>query len=144
MPYLDKAIPAIADKAAVARLLHTRVSVFSEIPERVGFLAVLPDYDVSIYTNKKNKTTPESCAAILAAAIPALESCEEWQGDKLFELLKGLAEAQGVKSGAVMWAVRIAVAGVSITPGGATELMEILGKDESLARMKAGLAKLQG
>ena len=58
MPYLDKAIPAIADKAAVARLLHTRVSVFSEIPERVGFLAVLPDYDVSIYTNKKNKTTP--------------------------------------------------------------------------------------
>ncbi len=144
LPYLDKAIPAIADKAAVARLLHTRVSVFSEIPERVGFLAVLPDYDVSIYTNKKNKTTPESCAAILAAAIPALESCEEWQGDKLFELLKGLAEAQGVKSGAVMWAVRIAVAGVSITPGGATELMEILGKDESLARMKAGLAKLQG
>lgn len=144
MPYLDKAIPAIADKAAVARLLHTRVSVFSEIPERVGFLAVLPDYDVSIYTNKKNKTTPESCAAILAAAIPALESCEEWQGDKLFELLKELAEAQGVKSGAVMWAVRIAVAGVSITPGGATELMEILGKDESLARMKAGLAKLQG
>ena len=142
MPYLNAAIPSIADKAAVARLLHTRVSVFSEIPEKIGFLAALPDYDTALYANKKNKTTPESCAAILDAAIPALEDCENWQGDALFELLKQVAADLGVKSGAVMWAVRIAVAGVPVTPGGATELMEILGKEESLARLKAGRAKL--
>lgn len=142
MPYLNAAIPSIADKAAVARLLHTRVSVFSEIPEKIGFLAALPDYDTALYANKKNKTTPESCAAILDAAIPALEDCENWQGDVLFELLKQVAADLGVKSGAVMWAVRIAVAGVPVTPGGATELMEILGKEESLARLKAGRAKL--
>ena len=142
MPYLNAAIPSIADKAAVARLLHTSVSVFSEIPEKIGFLAALPDYDTALYANKKNKTTPESCAAILDAAIPALEDCENWQGDALFELLKQVAADLGVKSGAVMWAVRIAVAGVPVTPGGATELMEILGKEESLARLKAGRAKL--
>ncbi len=142
MPYLETAVPNIADKAAVARLLHTRVSVFSEIPEKIGFLAALPEYDTALYTNKKNKTTPESCAAILDAAIPALESCGSWQGDAMFELLKQVAADLGVKSGAVMWAVRIAVAGVPVTPGGATELMEILGKEESLARLKAGRAKL--
>ena len=142
MPYLEQTIPNVENKKAVAALLQSRVAVFSEIPEKIGFLAKLPEYDVSLYTNKKNKTTPESCAAILDAAIPVLEQSEDWSSPALFEELKALAEKEGVKSGAVMWAVRIAVAGVSVTPGGATELMEILGKEESLARLKAGRAKL--
>lgn len=142
MPYLEQAIPNVEDKKAVAALLQSRVAVFSEIPEKIGFLAQLPEYDIELYTNKKNKTTPEGCAAILDAAIPVLEQCSDWTSPVLFEQLKAVAEQQAVKSGAVMWAVRIAVAGVSVTPGGATELMEILGKEESIARLKAGRAKL--
>lgn len=142
MPYLEQAIPNVENKKAVAALLQSRVSVFSEIPEKIGFLAQLPEYDIELYTNKKNKTTPEGCAAILDAAIPVLEQCSDWTSPVLFEQLKAVAEQQEVKSGAVMWAVRIAVAGVSVTPGGATELMEILGKEESIARLKAGRAKL--
>lgn len=142
MPYLNNAIPNVENKKAVAALLQSRVSVFSEIPEKIGFLAQLPEYQPDLYINKKNKTTLEGCAAILDAAIPALEQCGEWNNAALFENLKALAEKLEVKSGAVMWAVRIAVAGVSVTPGGATELMEILGKEESLKRLKIGREKL--
>ena len=142
MPYLEKAIPNVENKKAVATLLQSRISVFSEIPQKIDFLAELPEYDIQLYTNKKNKTTPEVCKEILDKVIPCLEQAEQWDSPALFELLKEFAEQQGVKSGVVMWAVRIAVAGVSVTPGGATELMEILGKEQSLARLKIGQSKL--
>ena len=93
--------------------------------------------------NKKNKTTKELCAEILEYAVPALKEITDWKNDVLFEELKKIAEEKGVMAGAVMWAVRIGVSGLSVTPGGATELMEILGKDESLNRLNKSLEKLK-
>ena len=102
----------------------------------------LPEFDAELYVNKKNKTTAETAKTVLDAAVPLLENTAAWDNDSLFELLKGLAETLELKAGAVMWVVRIAVSGMSVTPGGATELMTVLGKDESIARLKHSLAKL--
>ena len=93
--------------------------------------------------NKKNKTTIEQCADIIEYSLPKLKDVSDWSNDTLFELLKGIAEEKGVKAGAVMWAIRIGVSGLAVTPGGATELMEILGKDESIKRLETSLEKIR-
>lgn len=108
----------------------------------VDFVAERLPLDLSAYTNKKNKTTPELCRQILLEVQPQLDACQDWQNDVLFALLKAYAEASGIKAGAVMWAVRIAVARKMVTPGGATELMEVFGKQESLARIELALQEL--
>lgn len=131
-----------ANPDALMRLIHTRISTLAEIPEKVAFIAKLPDYDCQLYVNKKNKTTVEKAIAILEKAIPILEAVEDFTNDTLYEALLQAAKDMGLKAGAVMWVVRIAAAGVAVTPGGATELLEILGKEESLTRLKAGYEKL--
>lgn len=126
----------------LAALLHTRVCTFNEAADMVDFVAERLPLDLSAYTNKKNKTTPELCRQILLEVQPQLDACQDWQNDALFALLKAYAEASGIKAGAVMWAVRIAVARKMVTPGGATELMEVFGKQESLARIELALQEL--
>ncbi len=142
LPYIDSVCPPNVDRAMLCGLLHGRTAVFSEIPEAVRFTAERLPLDASLYFNKKNKTTPESCAGILACVLPELEGAASWTNDELFALLKAYSEAKGVKAGAVMWAVRVAVARQAVTPGGATEIMAVLGREESLDRIRLALGEL--
>ena len=100
------------------------------------------DMDSSLYTNKKNKTTPENCREVLADCIDVLKGVDNWDNDTLFAILKEYAEKTEKKAGAVMWAIRIAVARQGITPGGATELMEVLGKNETIERIELAISEL--
>lgn len=141
-PFWAEELKPYADNARLCAMIQSRIDTLPQVNEKAAFVLGLPDYDISLFTNKKNKTDAVISKAILEQAIPALEAAPEWNNDALFALLKAQAEQQGLKAGAVMWAVRIAVSGMAVTPGGATELMEVLGKEESIKRLKAGLAKL--
>ncbi len=141
LPFLHAEIPAHINKEKMLLLLHGRISKLSEIDEKIAFFLSLPAYDASLFFNKKNKVSEESAKAILQNAMPTLATLDEWNNEALYQALLGVAEKMEIKSGAVMWAVRIAVAGLSVTPGGATEIMEVLGKDESLRRIGIGLSK---
>ncbi len=141
LPQLKAICPPYVDTAKLAALLHTRVSTLAEIPAMVDFIAARLPFDAALYANKKNKTTPELCAEILTGVRPLLSDAV-WQNDALFALLKDYAAASGYKAGAVMWAVRVAVARKAITPGGATELLEVLGREEALERIDQALQEL--
>ena len=144
-PWLQKAIsnPAI-DLKAVAALVQPRCEILSDLPERVDFLDKLPDYDTALYVHKKSKTTLENSLASLKAILPALEAQEDWSNDALYATLTALAEQMGVKNSIVLWPLRVSVSGKASTPGGATELCALLGKAESLARIRDGIARLGG
>ena len=143
-PYIRQSVqnPAI-DTAAVAALLQARCEKLTEIPEKVDFFDALPDYDVALFTNKKSKTDSEVSARMLQAAIPALETLPQWTQDAVHDCLISLAESLSVKNATLMWPVRIAAAGKQVTPGGAVEICHILGKEETLRRLRLGLSKLQ-
>ncbi len=142
-PYIKEPLPENINREKMLSLLHSRLSVLSEAEEKIAFLRQIPDYDVALFQNKKNKVTEESALTILSEALPALSACQSFDNDTLFATLLALAETLGCKSGAIMWCVRIAVSGMAVTPGGATEIMEVLGRNESLARIKHALLLLQ-
>ena len=142
-PYIRRSVknPAI-DVSAVAALLQARCEKLSEIPEKVDFFDATGDYDAAFYTNKKSKTDAAVSRSMLEAVLPVLEALPDWTQDGIHDALTGLAEQLGVKNATLMWPVRIAVSGRLVTPGGAVELCRILGKDETLRRLRAGLALL--
>ena len=143
MPYFKKAIKTKEfDPIKVASILQQRTTVLSQIPEKIEFFETQPEYDKELFVNKKSKTTLENSAPILNAAIDALENLEEWTHDSIHNCLINLAKSLEVKNGTVMWPVRIAASGMAVTPGGAIEILDILGKEESMARLKKGLQKL--
>ena len=143
-PYIRQAVKnPVIDVHAVAALLQARCEKLTEIPEKVDFFDALPDYGVDFFTNKKSKTNPEVSQAMLEAAIPALEGIGDWTQDAVHDTLIALAEQLGVKNATLMWPVRIAAAGKLVTPGGAVEICHILGKDETLRRLRLGLDKLR-
>ena len=125
-------------------ILPARISKFTEIPDLLGFLRELPDYPVDFFVNKKSKTTLENCPKMLEAALEALEQLPSWELNDIHETLIGLAAKLEVKNGTLLWPVRIAAAGTLVTPGGAMEILALLGREEALRRLKLGLAKLQG
>ena len=141
LPILENLCPEYINIEKLAVLLHGRIAVFSEVKEKIEFILSRLDMDSSLYINKKNKTTLELCSQILNESLPLLENLENWDNDSLFALLKEYSASSGIKAGAVMWAVRIAVARQSITPGGATELMEVFGKNESIERIKLAVSE---
>ena len=143
-PYIRQSVknPAM-DTAAIAALLQARCEKLTDIPEKVDFFDKLPDYDVEFFTNKKSKTNAEVSRDMLEKAIPALEAITDWTADAVHDCLISLAESLGVKNATLMWPVRIAVAGKLVTPGGAVELCHILGKDETLRRLRLGCEKLK-
>ncbi len=142
-PYLKEAVKTTSiDRKAVAALVQPRCEVLTDLAERVDFLDKLPDYDVSLYVHKKSKTTLENALTPLQASLPVLEGLEDWSNDALFAALSGLAASLEVKNAIVLWPVRVAVSGKLSTPGGATELCALLGKDESIKRIHAGIEKL--
>lgn len=143
-PWIDKAITAEnVDKAQIPVLLQTRLNRLDEIPEMIAFFNALPEYDIALYTNKKNKLTAESSLELLKKETEALTALSDWSYDGIHDLLYALAEADGIKIGKVMWPLRIAVAGKSVTPGGAIEIALILGREETLRRLNLGISKLE-
>ena len=143
-PWIRKAVknPAI-DAAAIAALLQQRTEVLTEIPEKLDFFDALPDYSTELFVHKKSKSDEASSKAVLETVLPRFEALETWDDEHILDTMVKLAEEQGVKNAKVMWPVRIAAAGKSVTPGGAVEICRILGKDETLRRLRIGLERLQ-
>ena len=141
-PYIRESVKGDYDIAAIAALLQARCEHLTDIPEKVDFFDTLPEYDIDLFTNKKSKTNPEVCRAMLEKAIPMLENLPQWDNESIHNGLIDLAAALEVKNATLMWPVRIAAAGKAVTPGGAVEICHILGRDECLRRLRAGLEKL--
>ena len=142
-PYLKEALSRDLDLKKIAAMVKTRIEFFPDIKEMVDFFEKLPEYDVEMYTHKKMKTNTESSLEVLKDLLPLLEEQTDYSNDALYQTLLTYVEKKGCKNGYVMWPVRTAVSGKQMTPAGATEIMEILGKDESLARIRKGIEKLQ-
>ena len=142
-PYLKAAISKPLDLKKIAAMVKTRIEVFPDIAGLVDFFEELPEYDVAMYTHKKMKTTAETSLEVLKDLLPILEAQEDYSNDGLYQTLVKYVEEKGCKNGYVMWPIRTAVSGKQMTPAGATEIMEVLGKEESLARIRKGIELLQ-
>lgn len=141
-PYLTKAVDPKYDYHAIAKILKERVFLLTDIEEMVDFFNELPDYDVELFTNKKMKTNPEIAKTYLPEAIKALEGLDNWNHDSIHEALMNKVQELGVKNGILLFPVRVAISGKAFTPGGAIEIAEILGKEETINRINKSLAKL--
>ena len=141
-PYIREVVTKDLDIRKIAALVKTRIEILPDLKEQIVFFEKVPEYDVSMYTHKKMKTNPENSLELLKEVVPVLEAQEDFSNDALFEVLKAFAGEKGYKIGYVMWPIRTAVSGKQNTPGGATEIMEVLGKEESLTRLKDGIQKL--
>lgn len=143
LPYLKQAITKDLDLKKIAEMVKTRIEVFPDIPALVDFFEELPEYDTAMYAHKKMKTTPETSLEVLRELLPVLEVQEDYSNDALYSLLLKFVEEKGCKNGYVLWPVRTAVSGKQMTPCGATEMMEILGKEESLKRIRKAIELLE-
>jgi glutamyl-tRNA synthetase len=142
-PYLEAALPGDFNLRKIAAMVRTRIETFLDIEGQVDFFRELPEYDVEMYTHKKMKTDAASSLEVLESVLPLLEQQEDYSNDGLYQMLLKVIEEKGCKNGFLMWPIRTAVSGKQMTPGGATELMELLGKDESLRRIRLGIEKLR-
>lgn len=141
-PYIKEVIKKDLNLKKIAELVKTRIEVFPDIADLIDFFEVLPEYDISMYTHKKMKTNSETSLRVLEDLLPILEEQEDYANDALYSVLLEYAEEKGYKNGYVLWPVRTAVSGKQMTPAGATEIMEIIGKEESLKRIKIAIDKL--
>lgn len=141
-PYLKAVIKKPYDLKKIAAMVKTRIEVFPDIAEHVDFFEELPAYDAAMYTHKKMKTNSESSLEVLREVLPILEVQEDYSNDGLYQTLVKYVEEKGCKNGYVMWPIRTAVSGKQMTPAGATEIMEVLGKEESLKRIRKGIEML--
>ena len=142
-PFIKSDIKSNINRDKMLSLLKTRISKLSEIDERMAFFLEMPEYDKEMFLNKKNKISEFVLVrSVLESALSILENLDQFDNDSLFAALTPISEKLSVKTGAVMWCIRIAVSGMSATPGGATEIMEVIGKTESISRIKSALAKL--
>ncbi|MDE6925874.1 MAG: glutamate--tRNA ligase [Acetatifactor sp.] len=142
-PYLKEALKKDLDLKKIAGMVKTRIEVFPDIADHVDFFEALPEYDVAMYTHKKMKTDRASSLEVLKEVLPILEEQSDYSNDGLYQRLLQYVEAKGCKNGYVMWPIRTAVSGKQMTPAGATEIMEVLGREESLARIRKGIEKLE-
>ncbi len=141
-PYIKEAVHHAYDLKKIAKLVQTRIEVFPDIAGHIDFLEELPEYDADMYTHKKMKTNPETSLAVLQEILPVLEAQEDYGNDALYKTITEFVKEKGYKNGYVLWPIRTAVSGKQMTPGGATEIMEILGRNESLSRIRKGIEKL--
>ncbi len=142
-PFIDKGVKSeTADKRELAAVLQLRCEAMGDIPAEVDFVDAVPEYDSAMYENKKMKTTKESSLEMLQTILPVLEGIENFQHDHIHTALFGLIEKLGVKNGYLLWPLRTALSGKQFTPGGGVELAAVLGKEESIKRVKAGIEKL--
>ena len=143
LPYLKEAIHKDLDLKKIGEMVKTRIEVFPDIPELVDFFEKLPEYDTAMYTHKKMKTNSETSLAVLKEVLPLLLKQEDYSNDALYQMLCEFVSEKGYKNGYVLWPIRTAVSGRQMTPAGATEIMEILGKEESLKRIQKGIELLE-
>lgn len=141
-PYIKEVVTKDYDLRKIAALVQSRIEVFPDIKEHIDFFEELPEYDTAMYTHKKMKTNEETSLEVLKELLPLFEAQDDFSNDALFATLKEYVAQKGCKNGYAMWPVRTAVSGKQNTPGGATEIMEILGKEESLARIRKGIELL--
>lgn len=130
------------DAAAIAALLQQRTTVLNEIPEKVDFFDELPEYGTELFVHKKSKSDEQSSKEVLEKIIPAFEALPEWNDEGIMNTMLDLAAAMEAKNAKVMWPVRIAAAGKAVTPGGAVEICRILGREETVRRLKIAVEKL--
>ena len=142
-PYLKKVISKDYDLKKIAAMVQSRIETYLDIEEHVDFFEAVPEYSIEMYAHKKMKTSPESSLAVLKEILPTLEKLDDYTNDSIYATVKEFVDAKEYKNGYVLWPLRTAVSGKQMTPGGATELMEILGKEESLARINEAIKKLE-
>ena len=143
LPYVKEVITKDVKIDEILELVKTRIEVFPDIKDHIDFFEELPDYDIALYTHKKMKTNSENSLEILKEEYEILKGVEDWSLDNLHDTLMEYIANKGIKNGTGLWPVRTAVSGKQMTPGGAFEIMDILGKDESLRRIEIGIEKLQ-
>lgn len=142
-PYIKQAVTRKIDLHKLADMVKTRIEIFPDIPGLIDFFEKLPVYDPAMYEHKKMKTTKETSLEVLKELMPLLKDQEDYSNDALYKLLTDFAQEKGVKNGYVLWPVRTAVSGKQMTPAGATEIMELLGKEETIARIEEGISLLE-
>ena len=142
LPYIQKTIHRPLDFKKIAAMVKTRIEVFPDIKDQVDFFEKVPEYETSMYVHKKMKTNEETSLQVLREVQPLLEAQEDFSNDALFEMLSAYAKEHGYKVGYVMWPIRTALSGKQMTPAGAPEILEVLGKEESLVRIQAAIDKL--
>ena len=142
LPYLKEVITKDLDFHKIAAMVKTRIEVFPDIKDQVDLFEKVPEYETSMYVHKKMKTNEETSLQVLREVQPLLEAQEDFSNDALFAMLSAYAKEHGYKVGYVMWPIRTALSGKQMTPAGATESLEVLGKEESLVRIQAAIDKL--
>lgn len=142
-PWFDKALAGKGmDYRRLAELMQSRTDIFSRIPEKIAFLADMPEYDTAIFFNKKQKSDESVAKEVLPLLLPVLEGVSDWTEANIHDAVMAKIPEWGKKNGAVLWPMRIAISGQESTPGGAFEIAYLLGKDETLNRMRKSLDKL--
>lgn len=142
LPFLESTLPAGLDFKKIAEMVKTRIEVFPDIPDLIDFFAGVLEYDTQMYVHKKMKTDEASSLAVLKEILPVLEAMDDYSNDALYQALVSFCQEKGYKNGYVLWPIRTALSGKQMTPAGATEILEILGKEESLARIRKAIEKL--
>ncbi len=142
LPYIKSYVRKCADTVAIAEILHQRCEKLSDIPEKIDFFDTLPEYDNSLFVNKKSKTDEPLSLKMLETVLPVLEGIGDWTQENVHSALFGLIEKLEVKNATLLWPLRIAVSGKAVTPGGAVEICYILGKDETISRINKGITRL--
>ncbi len=143
LPYVKEMITRDVKIDAILELVKTRIEVFPDIKDHIDFFEELPDYDIEMYTHKKMKTNTENSLEILKEEYEVLKSVEDWSFDNLHDTLMEYIAKKEIKNGTGLWPVRTAISGKQMTPGGAFEILDILGKEESLRRIEIGISKLE-
>ncbi|WNV59483.1 glutamate--tRNA ligase [Oscillospiraceae bacterium NTUH-002-81] len=142
-PYIQQTIHRDLDLRKIAGMVQTRIEYFPDIAPLIDFFEEVPEYDPSMYRHKKMKTTEESSLTVMKEVLPVLEAQDDYTNDALYERLLAFAQEKGYKNGQVMWPIRTALSGKQMTPAGATEILEVLGKEESIRRIQNGIALLE-
>ena len=143
MPYIEKSISKeFIDKKLISNLLKSRISTLNQIPEMIEFLENIPSYEIELFQNKKSKSTLESSLKVLKIIKEKLNSVSSWDYQTIHDTLINTATELEIKNATLMWPVRIAISGKTVTPGGAVEILEILGKNESLNRIENSINML--
>ncbi len=143
LPVMKSVISQNIDFEKVSEMVKTRIETLPEIKEHIDFFENVPEYSIEMYSHKKMKTNPENSLVLLEEVLPVLENQDSFTNDDLFTILKNFADSKEYKVGYVMWPIRTALSGKQMTPAGATEIMEVLGKEESINRVKLAILKLQ-
>lgn len=142
LPFLRETIRRDLDLRRIAEMVKSRIEIFPDIPQQVDFFEALPEYSTELYENRKTKNDTENSLKLLREVLPLLEKQEDFSNDALFSLLSAFGKERGYKTGFIMWPIRIALSGRKMTPAGATEILSVLGKEESLSRLRDGIRRL--